>query len=369
MGRDGTVGRPKTKAGYRVVPLVPALRRLLVAWKLRAPHTRPDDLVIGTADGGGVQSETFAARSRLRRNRRAYTRPRGGCRCTRSDTPGRGDGAAMATGGMPATTLARLAGHADAGFTLRVYASDPRDDAAVAASVLSSPRRPASVASQVLSQVSLSSAGAPRQGSGRRRAQRCGFDGSCRSLSARASSLTSRGSQVRALHQPSRFVRARARQPADSQGCCPWRDAVAGLPVRSRRRSSRRNDCRQRSAGIERNPASHEASAGVLSRGSRRARPHAREWRGGEKVTKRRQVAASSVSLASIGDATSHVARTLRAPMSDEGRNSEQQSSGIPLILHASTRRTRRRPATSIPRYVRLPAERSQSRSRSCTTS
>ena len=43
---------------------------------------------------------------------------------------------ALATGGLPATTLARLAGHADAGFTLRVYASDPRDDAAVAASVL-----------------------------------------------------------------------------------------------------------------------------------------------------------------------------------------------------------------------------------------
>jgi integrase len=43
---------------------------------------------------------------------------------------------ALATGGLPATTLARLAGHADAGFTLRVYASDPRDDAAVAESVL-----------------------------------------------------------------------------------------------------------------------------------------------------------------------------------------------------------------------------------------
>ncbi|TML53179.1 MAG: hypothetical protein E6G21_03400 [Actinobacteria bacterium] len=44
---------------------------------------------------------------------------------------------ALATSGLAAVTLARLAGHTDAGFTLRIYASDPRDDAAVAESVLS----------------------------------------------------------------------------------------------------------------------------------------------------------------------------------------------------------------------------------------
>jgi hypothetical protein len=32
------------------VPLSPVLRRLLVAKKLRAPFSRPDDLVVGTAD-------------------------------------------------------------------------------------------------------------------------------------------------------------------------------------------------------------------------------------------------------------------------------------------------------------------------------
>jgi len=32
---------------------------------------------------------------------------------------------------LPATTLARLTGHADAGFTLRVYARDGRDEPAV----------------------------------------------------------------------------------------------------------------------------------------------------------------------------------------------------------------------------------------------
>jgi hypothetical protein len=37
---------------------------------------------------------------------------------------------------LPATTLAELIGHADAGFTLRVYARDARDPAAVAKDVL-----------------------------------------------------------------------------------------------------------------------------------------------------------------------------------------------------------------------------------------
>lgn len=37
---------------------------------------------------------------------------------------------------LPATTLARLTGHADAGFTLRVYARDGRDDATLIADVL-----------------------------------------------------------------------------------------------------------------------------------------------------------------------------------------------------------------------------------------
>jgi hypothetical protein len=37
---------------------------------------------------------------------------------------------------LPATTLARLTGHADAGFTLEVYARDGRDEAAVVSDVL-----------------------------------------------------------------------------------------------------------------------------------------------------------------------------------------------------------------------------------------
>jgi integrase len=37
---------------------------------------------------------------------------------------------------LPATTLARLTGHADDGFTLKVYARDSRDETAVVEDVL-----------------------------------------------------------------------------------------------------------------------------------------------------------------------------------------------------------------------------------------
>ena len=37
---------------------------------------------------------------------------------------------------LPATTLARIVGHADAGFSLRVYAKDALDEAALVRDVL-----------------------------------------------------------------------------------------------------------------------------------------------------------------------------------------------------------------------------------------
>ena len=42
----------------------------------------------------------------------------------------------LESGELPATTLARLTGHSDAGFTLKVYARDGRDEAAVVEDVL-----------------------------------------------------------------------------------------------------------------------------------------------------------------------------------------------------------------------------------------
>lgn len=56
---EGTAKGPKTDAGSRMVPLLPALRRLLIAWKARAPHTRPDDLVIATANGKTVSERNL----------------------------------------------------------------------------------------------------------------------------------------------------------------------------------------------------------------------------------------------------------------------------------------------------------------------
>lgn len=130
---DGSVKPPKTEAGIRSVPLLPMLRRFLVAWRLRSPHTLPGDLVICTAEGGPVQERNV---------RRAL----GEAKTTSGlgATDGRlslhslrhGWASALATGGVAATTLARVTGHSDPGFTYRVYARDGRDDAAVVADVL-----------------------------------------------------------------------------------------------------------------------------------------------------------------------------------------------------------------------------------------
>src|SRR5439155_5824171 len=56
---DGTPKTPKTSAGVRTIPLLPALRRQLIAWRLRSPQTRPGDLVIATADGKPMQERNL----------------------------------------------------------------------------------------------------------------------------------------------------------------------------------------------------------------------------------------------------------------------------------------------------------------------
>lgn len=131
---DGTAKPPKTEAGERTVPMLPALRRLLVEWKVRSPRTRPDQLVICTADGGAVQErnlrralddakvtaglDTTAERLSWHSLRHSFA-------------------SMLATDlELAGTTLARLTGHADAGFTLKVYARDKRASAVVVADVL-----------------------------------------------------------------------------------------------------------------------------------------------------------------------------------------------------------------------------------------
>ena len=131
---NGTPKAPKTDAGARTVPLLPALRRRLVEWKLKAPHSRPADLVVGTADGKPIAERNL---------RRALDDAKAAAALDGLDdrlslhSLRHSFASMLATDlELPATTLARLTGHADAGFTLRVYARDGRDDSALVADVL-----------------------------------------------------------------------------------------------------------------------------------------------------------------------------------------------------------------------------------------
>lgn len=129
----GAAKAPKTEASKRTAPIIPALRRVLVAWRLRSPHTRPGDPVVCTASGGAIQERNI---------RRALDDAKTAAKL--EGTEGRLSmhslrhswASALATGGLAPTTLARITGHSDPGFTYRVYARDARDDAALVADVL-----------------------------------------------------------------------------------------------------------------------------------------------------------------------------------------------------------------------------------------
>lgn len=131
---DGTVKQPKTAAGVREVPLLPALRRLLVEWKLESPRSRPSDLVVATVTGEPVQERNV---------RRAFTNARktaglDGLEERLSMHALRHSFASLLATDLELapTTLAAIIGHTDAGFTLRVYARDARDTATVVSDVL-----------------------------------------------------------------------------------------------------------------------------------------------------------------------------------------------------------------------------------------
>jgi integrase len=136
---DGTAKDPKTGAGRRTVPILPALRRELLVWKLKAPHKRSGDLIIGTADGKPVEERNL---------RRAFDAAKDAAKVDVGEPrlswhALRHSAASMLATELelPATTLAAVIGHADAGFTLRVYARDGRDPAAVVRDVLERGRR------------------------------------------------------------------------------------------------------------------------------------------------------------------------------------------------------------------------------------
>lgn len=132
---DGARKATKTAAGERVVPLLPALRRLLVAWKLKSPRTHPHELVLCTADGGPVQERSVR---RALETAKETAQLDGAEERLSMHALRHSFASLLATDlELPPTTLAALIGHADAGFTLRVYARDTRDEAAVVADVLS----------------------------------------------------------------------------------------------------------------------------------------------------------------------------------------------------------------------------------------
>jgi hypothetical protein len=59
---DGTPKGTKTEAGTRAVPMLPALRQLLAAWKLKSGTTQDHDPVIATIEGATLQERTRMAR-------------------------------------------------------------------------------------------------------------------------------------------------------------------------------------------------------------------------------------------------------------------------------------------------------------------
>jgi integrase len=131
---DGTPKAPKTEAGARTIPLLPALRRALIAWKLRSPSTDAGALVIATAEGRPVSERNLRRALEAAKDvaEMDETSERLSWHSLRHSFA-----SLLATDlELPATTLARLTGHTDAGFTLRVYARDGRDGTAVVDDVL-----------------------------------------------------------------------------------------------------------------------------------------------------------------------------------------------------------------------------------------
>jgi len=131
---DGTPKAPKTEAGIRSIPMLPSLRRHLVAWKLKSPRTDPEHYVVCIHDGGPVQQRNL---------RRALDQAKeaagldGGEERLSFHSLRHSYASTLATDlDLAATTLARLVGHSDAGFSLRVYAKDGRDEVAVVSDVL-----------------------------------------------------------------------------------------------------------------------------------------------------------------------------------------------------------------------------------------
>ena len=50
---------PKTEAGRRSIPMLPALRRALLTWKIKSPYTTPTDYIVCAVGGVPVMERNL----------------------------------------------------------------------------------------------------------------------------------------------------------------------------------------------------------------------------------------------------------------------------------------------------------------------
>lgn len=120
------IGRSKTAAGLREIPMLPALRKVLVAHKAQAYKTGPDDLVFPTGTGGRRDKDNLRNRVMADALRRAdhVLLERDHLPLPLGVTPHKlrhtFASILVAIGKDPKTVMEAL-GHTDPKFTLRVY--------------------------------------------------------------------------------------------------------------------------------------------------------------------------------------------------------------------------------------------------------
>ena len=131
---DGQEKETKTKAGTRVVPIIPALAVALKKWRLRSPRTADTDYVICTADGGHVHERNLRRALDQAMTKAKLTIPEGerlSWHALRHS-----HGWVLHSVRTPVATIAAVLGHTDPSFTMRAYVRDGREAAAIVDDVL-----------------------------------------------------------------------------------------------------------------------------------------------------------------------------------------------------------------------------------------
>jgi integrase len=119
--RDGDVGATKSRLGRREVPIAPALARELAAHRLSSPWSADGDYVFSAEAGGPIMA----------RNLYRWFTPaakRAGVGWAAFHALRHTAASRWLLAGVSIAQVSRLLGHADPGFTLRVYISVLPDD-------------------------------------------------------------------------------------------------------------------------------------------------------------------------------------------------------------------------------------------------